>query len=262
MFKQLRVLFLLLVLLLVAVDTWLSKQRSTDWDSALRVVIYPINADGSAQSKEYIETLTENNFQAIEKFMADEAVEFGLVLKQPVEFYLSEEMLQVPPAPPEDRQSMPAVVWWSLQMRYFAFFKHNYLGPKPHVKIFVLYHDPDLNPRLPHSLGLEKGLIGVVNVYAQADYAGRNQVVISHEMLHTLGATDKYDMQSGRPLHPKGYAEPNRIPLHPQEFAEIMAGQISLTETNYIMPDDLDEVMIGPTTAFEINWLKSANHED
>jgi hypothetical protein len=254
LFRKLRILFLLLLLLAISVDTWLTKVRSTNWDSPLRVVIYPINGDGSQQSNKYIEALSSDHFKAIEKFMSEEATEFQLALKKPVEMYLSEPMKEPPPTPPKDRQSIPAVMWWSLKMRYYAFFKHNYQGPKPNIKIFVLYHDPDLNPRLPHSLGLEKGLIGVVNAYANPSYAGRNQVIISHEMLHTLGATDKYDFSNGRPIHPIGFVQPLKNPLYPQTLAEIMAGQIPITETRYKMPDDLDETVIGPTTAFEINW--------
>ena len=140
-------------------------------------------------------------------------------------------------------------------MRYWAFSEHNYDGPKPDVKLFVLYHDPARNPRLPHSLGLEKGLIGVVNVFAKSNYDGSNQVVITHEMLHTLGATDKYDLTDGRPLFPQGYVTADKTPLYPQELAEIVAGQIPLSASKFRMPDSLDETVIGPISAFEINWV-------
>ncbi|MFV2056452.1 MAG: hypothetical protein ACC707_08280 [Thiohalomonadales bacterium] len=255
MFRKLRILFLLLLLLGVAVDTWLSKVRSTDWDEPLRIVIYPINGDDSPQSQTYIEALRLADFKAIEDFMVEEAGEFQLSLHKPVDIYLSNPMQQRPPTPPADRNSILAVMWWSLKMRYWAFFEHNYKGPKPDVKVFVLYHDPETNRELPHSLGLEKGLIGVVNGFASARYAGTNQVVITHEMLHTLGATDKYDVRNGRPLFPAGYVDPDKKPLYPQDLAEIMAGQIPLSETTFRMPNNLDETVIGHISAFEINWV-------
>jgi len=55
------------------------------------------------------------------------------------------------------------------------------------IRIFVLYHDPALTPVVPHSLGLAKGLIGVVYAFAAPEMTGGNNVVIAHEMLHTVG---------------------------------------------------------------------------
>ena len=46
--------------------------------------------------------------------------------------------------------------------------------------MFVLYHDPALTPQVPHSLGLTKGLIGVVYAFATPDMDGENAVVIAH----------------------------------------------------------------------------------
>ena len=37
-------------------------------------------------------------------------------------------------------------------------------------------------------------------------------------LLHGFGATDKYDLATGQPLYPKGYAEPALKPLYPQRF--------------------------------------------
>ncbi len=71
---------------------------------------------------------------------------------------------------------------------------------------------------------LQKGLIGIVHTFAQRPMAGSNNIVIAHELLHTLGATDKYDPNTGAPLFPIGFGDPERKPLYPQEDAEIMAG--------------------------------------
>jgi hypothetical protein len=83
---------------------------------------------------------------------------------------------------------------------------------------------------------------------------GENCIVIAHELLHTLGATDKYDPADGKPVFPVGFAEPDRHPLYPQPFAEIMAGRRMVSESLWEMPSSLDEVTIGETTATEINW--------
>jgi hypothetical protein len=103
-------------------------------------------------------------------------------------------------------------------------------------------------------LGLQKGLIGVVNAFASDAQAAQNDVVIAHELLHTLGATDKYDLQTNQPFFPDGYAEPERQPLLPQLYAEIMAGRVPVTRTDAEMPGSLEEALIGGKTAREINW--------
>ena len=63
--------------------------------------------------------------------------------------------------------------------------------------------------------------IGIVKAFAGRDDGPRNAVVIAHELLHTLGASDKYNPQSLAPVFPEGYAEPDRQPRHPQRLAEI-----------------------------------------
>ena len=82
--------------------------------------------------------------------------------------------------------------------------------------MFVLYHDPAVTPTVPHSLGLTKGFIGVVYAFAAPVMNGENNVVIAHELLHTVGATDKYDPANDAPRFPDGYGDPDQRPLYPQ----------------------------------------------
>jgi hypothetical protein len=103
---------------------------------------------------------------------------------------------------------------------------------------------------------MQKGLLGVVHTFAQRSMAGSNSIVIAHELLHTLGATDKYDPASGAPLFPIGFAEPDRNPRYPQEKAEIMAGRRAVSAQDAEMPETLRAVMIGPATAAEIRWIR------
>ena len=120
--------------------------------------------------------------------------------------------------------------------------------------MFVLYHDPALTPQVPHSLGLTKGLIGVVYAFATPEMDGENNVVIAHELLHTVGASDKYLPGTDAPRFPDGYGDPNQVPLYPQSFAEIMAGRRMLRADRWQQAASLDEVLIGPATALEIRW--------
>jgi hypothetical protein len=86
--------------------------------------------------------------------------------------------------------------------------------------------------------------------------AGQNNIVIAHETLHTVGATDKYDLETGAPIYPGGYAEPDAEPRFPQRYAEIMAGQRALSEREREMPAELSHVVVGPATAGEIGWTR------
>jgi hypothetical protein len=150
---------------------------------------------------------------------------------------------------------MLQVMLWSLQMRFWAATNAK-LEPKPHVRMFVLYHDPERVTRVAHSLGLQKGLIGVVNAFASAGQDGENNVVIAHELLHTVGATDKYDPRTNQPAYPDGFADPDREPRYPQDYAELMAGRLPISEAEAEMPRGLSQMLIGTKTAREINWIK------
>jgi hypothetical protein len=254
-FRLLRILILLLVLFMVAMSSLLDKLRTTDWDRPLVVALYPINGDGSDAARDAAATLKAEAFRAIETFFAEEAEHWGLPLTQPVEIALGPVLGEIPPAPPRERNVL-AVMWWSLQMRYWAWRITDGIKPSPDVRMFLLYHDPAAQSRLAHSLGLQKGLLGVVNVFAGARQREPNNVVITHEILHTVGASDKYDPRDNRPLFPQGYADPSRSPLFPQDYAEIMAGRIPQSETEMVEPEGLDQALIGEATAIEIRWLR------
>lgn len=255
MFRQLRILALLLLLLAVAATTWQTKLKTTDWDAPLWMVVYPINGDGSQASENYIRGLDPSVFAPIERFLQQEARRYGVAIDQPLTIKLAPPIGELPPRPPANGNPL-RVAWWSLKMRYWALTRDNFDGPSADIQMFVLYHDPAVHQQLTHSLGLEKGLIGVVNAYAGRAMAARNNVVITHEMLHTVGASDKYDPSNNLPLFPIGYAEPERAPRYPQRQAEIMAGRIPLSPSEAVMPRGLKSSLVGEHTAREIRWLK------
>ncbi len=99
----------------------------------------------------------------------------------------------------------------------------------------------------------QNGRIGAVIVELADGMVDFALAVTAHELLHTLGATDKYD-DAGRTRAPDGLVEPDASPLYPQRFAEIMAHgrPVSPTETEPI--DTLDNLAVGPATAAEIGW--------
>ena len=253
-FRSLRILLLLAILLAVAGNEYLTRMRSTDWNDSLWLVIYPINADHSSQTQNYISKLSEPQFSSIEKFMAREAKRYGLETTRPITVKLAPAVQQQPPMPP-DKGNLFAVMLWSLQLRYWAYRHADYDGPQD-IKMFVRYFDPDNTRQVAHSLGLQKGMIGIVNAYASKQQRSQNHFVIAHEMLHTVGASDKYAPATNLPMYPIGYAEPDKNPLWPQRWAEIMGGRIPLSETQSVMPKGLKQARIGQETALEIRWLE------
>jgi hypothetical protein len=255
MWRAIRIAVLLFILATVAQAAWLARSRTAAWNDTLRVVIYPINADGSSASTRYIAELRNGAFEPIEAFFRQEAGRYGVQLRNPVEVSVAPAVLAQPPAAPFG-SGRPEIILWSLRLRYWSYWNDTHQGAKPDVRIFVSYYDPAARPRLPHSTGLQKGLIGVVNAFARQDMDGSNNVVITHEVLHTFGASDKYDFANNRPLYPDGYADPHAVPLYPQVQAEIMAGRIPISETQGAIPAEMNEVAIGLKTAGEINWIK------
>lgn len=253
LWKSLRILVLLLVLLFAALQNWENRYQSTRWKRPLYVAIYPIAADASPVSQRYVAALDAASFEPIDRFFAREASRHGVTESDPIKTRLRAPLTEDPPQRASDAGVL-ATVLWSLRLRFWAW----RIGAAAHdpadIEIFVLYHDPALSPTVPHSLGLEKGLIGVVNAFASTRMDGANTVVIAHELLHTLGATDKYDAADDAPRFPDGYGDPQQIPLYPQRKAELMAGRRVLAPGRWVQLPSLDEVVIGRASALEIRW--------
>lgn len=254
MFKKIRILILLCALLFVALNAWHAKERSTNWHTPLWVVVYPVNGDGREVTRDYIARLQERHFKPTELFMQQQAQKYKLDLKTPVKVKLGPEINELPPQPPADR-NMFGVIWWSLKIRYWAWkIPDRYEAPPADIQMFVVYYDPGKKRKLDHSLGLQKGLLGVVNAYASPIVTKYNNIILTHELLHTVGASDKYELKTGEPVFPQGYAEPSLQPLYPQLRAEIMAVKIPVSEYQSVQPSSFDDVLIGDVTATEINW--------
>jgi hypothetical protein len=255
--KTLRVAALLLVLVLVAFTTWQDRFRSTRWREPLFVAIYPIAADESPVTKRYVDSLDGEKFRAIDRFFAREAARYHLRTDEPFRSRLRPELEDRPPQRAGSAGFIATAVW-SLKLRYWAWRVSRHAREPEDVRVFVLYHDPALTPTVPHSLGLTKGLIGVVYAFAAPEMTAENGVVIAHEMLHTVGATDKYNFADDAPRFPEGFGDPGQIPLYPQRNAELMAGRRMLASDRWEQASSLDEVVVGAATAQEIRWRQHA----
>jgi hypothetical protein len=254
MFRKLRILLLLLVLATVALSAWRTNTRLTSWEHSVHIVLYPVAADDSPATARYVAQLSTDDFADISEWLQEESRRYGKPVLQPAALRLAPPLNERPPLPPARASALDAVLW-SLKLRWWASRLDDPPGPRPQVRLFVLYHDPERNPALPHSTGLERGQLGLIHAFASRQQQRQNAVIIAHELLHVFGASDKYDLASKQPLHPDGYAEPDRSPLLPQQFAEIMGGRIPLSAGHSEIPGSLAETLIGPATAHEIGLL-------
>ena len=250
--RYIRYLIMLLILLAVAGNEAWVKYRVASWEQTLRVRIYAINGDYLSGSAGYIDSLKLANFKPIEGFINSEARRYGVTIDA-VRLEYASELETMPPQPPLKPNLIDNIIW-SLHFRawalYWSFIDNNNGAD---INLFVNFFDTDLTQSLRHSVGLQGGMIGLINAFAHDSYGGTNNVVIAHEIMHTLGASDKYG-QSNLPLHPSGYAEPYQQPLYPQRKAEIMGGRIPVSTTQVKMPQSLKQVVVGAFTASEINW--------
>ena len=253
--RSIRQLVLVTVALAIAGGSYLTRARTTSWEEPLWVTIYPIAGDDRDVTNTYIEKLTPKHFASIERFMESETERYGVDIARPIRIDVGERVTSLPPEPPFGGNPLQ-VIWWSLNMRLWASdVTSRQAGATPDIRMFVIYHDPGIVTRVPHSLGLQKGMLGVAHTFATQRMKGSNQFVIAHEMLHTLGATDKYAPESNHPLFPIGYAEPDANPRYPQRYAEIMGGRIPISPSEAKIPRSLDSARVGPATALELRWI-------
>lgn len=256
-FRNLRILVLLGLLAGIAFYTQGQRLSTQGWYKPLPVAIFPVNEDGSSTTSRYIGHLNESDFRSIDEFMARESAKYNIVMSHPTNTRLGSEVRSLPPEPPAYASNTLRIMLWSLTLRWWAYRNTPAeLADKDCVRIFVRYQQGQDKAPLRHSFGLQKGLIGVVHAFARTEQNAQNNIVIAHELMHTVGATDKYS-DHGDPVFPEGFAEPNRKPLYPQRRAEIMAGRIPLSPHHWKMADSLRTVVVGAQTAREIHWIET-----
>jgi len=196
-----------------------------------------------------------SDFDAVNDFMERETRPYGIRVTPAFYIKLAPVSTDLPPPIP-DQYSPAAIAWWSLKMRWWAWIKG--FGDdliEADIQMFVLYHGLNGRNEVDISVGMRKGRYGVVNAYAEKAMNSRNLVVFTHELMHVMGASDKYIRATGEPEFPHGFADPDQYPLFPQKRAEIMGGRTPLSSFVSEMPRSLAQCKIGKKTAEEIGFL-------
>lgn len=248
----LRVSILLGILLVVGFTSAHQRVYSRNWNQTLNVTVFPINGDGHLATDGYIRSLSNKSFAAIDRWGVREAKRHDLDLTTPFQVSLGQQIKVPPPQFPDKAHAIDTLIW-GLRFRYWAWKQTpDDNGSLTRVRMFVMYQSGDEAP-LQHSLGMQKGLMGLVYAYSLPEQTAQNNIVIAHELLHTVGASDKYTA-TGDPAFPQGFANTQRKPLYPQRSAEIMAGRIPTSDFSSYMAESLRSVIINDFSAHEINW--------
>jgi len=255
LFKLARIVFLLSILFVLVAGTWITEKRMAAWDRPILVTVYPVAADGRRSTLKYAEQLEEEWFDEINRFFDRQSGPYGFTVTPAFRFQIARASTDLPPAVPEQFDTA-AIAWWSLKMRWWTWTKQLTDGLiDPDIQMFMLFHNVAASSEVGISVGMRKGRYGLVKSFANDAMRSTNLVVFTHEMLHVLGATDKYVLSTGDPIYPHGFADPNQRPLFPQTRAEIMGGGIPLSAYSSTMPESLADCKIGRQTAEEIGFF-------
>jgi hypothetical protein len=123
------------------------------------------------------------------------------------------------------------------------------------LRILLLCDDgPGAPEAFAEGSGAVNGEVGFVRGSCGGDLSLPLQA-IGHELLHNVGASDKYDA-GGHAREPDGLADPGRVPRYPQVRAEWMVGEVPLAPGRGRLPESLEELRVGEATAREIGWIR------
>ncbi len=238
---------------LYAVRDVRSRRARKDWERTLSIALVIVN-DGPL-APDAVPAL-RSRVPALEERLASEAERRGV--RAPFAFHVvgPVEHRVPPPAPSGDGiADLAAHALASYRWTSDVDAKTGESLSSYDSRIYLVAHAPVSEDRqVVEGVSEDGGRVGTVVVDLDASMADLALVVVAHELFHTLGATDKYD-ERGHARVPEGLAEPGRVPLYPQRFAEIMARNRPVGPAEEKVPIRIDEVAVGDLTAREIGWV-------
>jgi hypothetical protein len=88
MWKKIRILILLLILLVVALNAY--RDQNQDWSKPIIVLLHPVNADGQGTTQQYIQQLNLGNLQAVQGYLEQMSAQYR---GQPISIYFRKRAL-------------------------------------------------------------------------------------------------------------------------------------------------------------------------
>lgn len=260
-FFRLRMTVLCLALFGVAAwgaHDWSARRARTTWQRPLRVVLVLVEREPLPPAM--LALMTTRIFE-LERRLEQEYARYTGRTGRPIEIVVRASGRADAPPPslegdgPLDLLSHSVRLWrWTsardseAKVEWATYDSRIYLALRPAAAAGTAFVEGE--SELGGRVGIAQADVGVGDL----DFA---LFVAAHELLHTLGASDKYDA-SGEALFPQGFAQPQRSPLWPQPGAEIMARNVPIAPGRERPPETLGELYIGESTAREIGWVASA----
>ena len=170
MWRRLRILILLLILLFVALNTYFDRVYSTDWDIPLRVAVYPINGDGTDESRTLHRANATTTTFLRSKRSSSRKLHATASDGTAGPLHASAAAAR---SAADDRARRGRARHRVVEPAYAVLGVARARSPRAaaDVKLFVLYHDPQRSPSLPHSSGLQKGLFAIVQRLRRSRHA-------------------------------------------------------------------------------------------
>ena len=250
-------LSILFVVVLWAVRDVRSRRARNEWDHTLTIAIALVRLE---RVDEASLAALRARLPALEDRLASELARHHPGAPRPFRFELTTPVDAASPPPVPTADGPVDLVKHSMALSAYLKDIDTRAAIEPDLydsRIYVAMRRPRKTERtLVEGRSEQGGRVGIVELEldAEAEAVDLALIVVAHELLHTLGATDKYDA-AGRTLIPHGLAEPERVPLFPQPYAEIMGRNRMLSPTQERVPSSLAEIAVGSTTAREIGWL-------
>lgn len=247
-------LFVLLLVVLYAVSSSLRRRARTDWTRTLSVAVVVVVA-GPVD----LETiaLLRSRARALEERLAEEERRWLPSGPRPFAIEVIGPIAAPGPTPELTSDGVLDLLSYTWARRRWVAKVDDagaVEGDRYDSRIYLVARPP-AKERVLHVEGASEqgGRVGIVAFELDAQSVDWALFAAAHELLHTLGATDKYD-GACRALAPQGLGEPSLSPLYPQRFAEIMACGRMVSADAQKAPESLDELRVGAWTAAEIGW--------
>lgn len=258
-FFRVRVAVLSTILLGVLAFAWTDVHRRrarTDWHRTLGVALVVLRRGPVADAN--IAAL-ERRVPVLTDLLAAEARRFRPAAPQPFAFsiYGPVDVGEGPPAPAsEGLVDLATQAWtsWRYLSRVDRAVGLDSSGLDARIYL-VATPARDAQQTFVEGYSEQGGRVGFVAVELEDSMIDAALFVATHELFHTLGATDKYE-PGGAIQIPEGLAEPERLPMLPQRYVELMARQRPIAPGIAEPLDSLDEMRVGAATAREVGWLR------
>ena len=230
-----------------------------EWQQPLQVALVLL-ADGELEPTALARL--QAHVEPLEQQLEDQFARYGGSFR-PIRF---QQFGPVPePSPPPVAPDPPSLwqdLTLSLSLRAYARRCDRAAGVRDNAndfdgKIYLRLSEPH-NARLSlvEGLGEDGGRVAVTSLELREDSADFGLFVVAHELLHLLGASDRYGPDGLAEL-PDGLGEPGLVPLFPQRSVEVMARGRVIEPGVEEPPSQLAELRVGAKTAAEIGWSPS-----